>query len=76
MISLDVNVKESLERDNLLSCEAIVMACTGFEYWLVALSMALSTGSKSVGVKVLLRCGSVMAVVLLLSGVIPVGRMT
>jgi hypothetical protein len=60
MISLDVKMKESLERDNLLHCEAIVMACTGFEYWLVALSVALSTGSKSAGVKVLLRRSSVM----------------
>jgi hypothetical protein len=60
MISLDVKIKESLERDNLLHCVAIVVACTGFDYWLIALSMALSTGSKSAGVKVLLRCSSVM----------------
>jgi hypothetical protein len=31
MISLDV-IKESLERDNLLSCEAIILACNGFKY--------------------------------------------
>jgi hypothetical protein len=60
MISLDVKIKESLKRDNLLSCEAIVVACAGFEYWLVALSIALSTGSESAGVKVLLRHSSVM----------------
>jgi hypothetical protein len=38
MISLDIKIKESLERDNLLRCEAIIVACTGFEYWLVACS--------------------------------------
>jgi hypothetical protein len=41
MISLDVKIKESLERDNLLHCEAIIVACNGFEYLLVALSTGL-----------------------------------
>jgi hypothetical protein len=41
MISLDVKIKERLERDNLLHCEAIVVACSGFEYLLVALSTGL-----------------------------------
>jgi hypothetical protein len=44
MISLDVKIQESLERDNLLHCEAIVMACTGFKYSPIAsLLVALST---------------------------------
>jgi hypothetical protein len=53
---------------------AIIVACTGFEYWLLALSVALSTGSKSAGVKVLLlrRSISVSCLVLLLSRVISV----
>ena len=45
MISLDVKIKESLERDNLLHCEAIVVACN---IWLQVLArsllVALSTG--------------------------------
>jgi hypothetical protein len=41
MISLDVKIKESLERDNLLHCEAIIVAYNGFEYLLVALSTGL-----------------------------------
>jgi hypothetical protein len=38
MISLDVKIQESLERDNLLHCEAIVVACNGFEHSPVACS--------------------------------------
>jgi hypothetical protein len=40
MISLDVKIKESLERDNLLHyCEAIVVAwCNGFKYLPIACS--------------------------------------
>jgi hypothetical protein len=36
MMSLDVKIKESLERDNLLHCEAIVVVCNGFKYLPVA----------------------------------------
>jgi hypothetical protein len=44
MISLFRYKKESLDRDNLLWYEAIIMACTCFEYWLVTLHLALSSG--------------------------------
>jgi hypothetical protein len=47
MLSLDVKIKESLERDNLLHCEAIVVAwlavaSSGTGSWL---AVASSTGS-------------------------------
>jgi hypothetical protein len=35
MISFDVKIKESLDRDNLSLCKAIIMACTCFECWVV-----------------------------------------
>jgi hypothetical protein len=67
MISLDVKIQESLDRDNLLLCKAIIVACTCFEYWLITCTLSgvadahlYSPTISSMGVKVLLRSGSAM----------------